>query len=78
MFFRWLEHIFDSADNNGDGTLDLKEIIKLAKELNMGFSKHDIQGMYKVDFEEMEGASGGRWEGGGKGMGTSAMKQSKL
>ena len=45
---RWLEHIFEAADKNGDDTLDLKEIIKLAKELNMGFSKRDIEKMFQV------------------------------
>lgn len=45
---RWLEHIFEAADKNGDGTLDLKEIIKLAKELNMGFTKRNIENMFEV------------------------------
>lgn len=45
---RWLEHIFQAADKNGDDTLDLKEIIKLAKELNMGFTKRNIENMFEV------------------------------
>ena len=45
---RWLEHIFEAADRNGDDTLDCKEVIKMAKELNMGFTKKDIQNMFEV------------------------------
>ena len=33
---RWLKDMFDEADKNGDGTLDLKEVVQMMKLLNVG------------------------------------------
>ena len=45
---RWLRELFDGADKNGDGTLDLKEVVQMMKSLNVGVSKKAIKKMFKV------------------------------
>ena len=40
--------MFDEADKNGDGTLDLKEVVQMMKSLNVGVSKKVIKKMFKV------------------------------
>lgn len=45
---RWLQELFDGADKNGDGTLDLKEVVQMMKSLNVGVSKKAIKKMFKV------------------------------
>jgi Ca2+-binding EF-hand superfamily protein len=40
--------LFDSADKNGDGTLDLKEVLQMMKTLNVGVSKKVVKKMFKV------------------------------
>ena len=45
---RWLKDLFDSADKNGDGTLDVKEVLQMMKTLNVGVSKKVVKKMFKV------------------------------
>lgn len=45
---RWLKDLFDTADKNGDGTLDLKEVLQMMKTLNVGVSKKVVKKMFKV------------------------------
>ena len=45
---KWLRDQFDGADKNGDGTLDLKEVVQMMKSLNVGVSKKVIKKMFKV------------------------------
>ena len=47
--FRWLRTLFDEADVNGDGTLDLKEIIRMMKRLNVGISQKILKKKFKVN-----------------------------
>ena len=47
--FRWLRALFDEADVNGDGTLDLKEIIRMMKRLNVGISQKILKKKFKVN-----------------------------
>ena len=45
---RWLRDLFEDADRNGDGTLDLKEVIAMLRRLNVGVSKKVIKQKFKV------------------------------
>ena len=45
---RWLRDLFEDADQNGDGTLDLKEVIAMLRRLNVGVSKKVIKQKFKV------------------------------
>ena len=45
---RWLRKLFNEADLNGDGTLDLKEVVRLMKKLNVGVSSKILKEKFKV------------------------------
>ena len=45
---RWLRELFEEADRNGDGTLDLREVVVILRRLNVGVSKKVIRQKFKV------------------------------
>ena len=45
---RWLQDLFNEADVNGDGTLDLKEVVNMMRKLNVGISKKVLRQKFKV------------------------------
>ena len=45
---RWLRDQFEDADRNGDGTLDLKEVVAMMRKLNVGVSKKVIRRKFQV------------------------------
>ena len=40
--------MFEEADKNGDGTLDLKEVLRIMQQLNIGISKKVLKQKFKV------------------------------
>ena len=48
LWTRWLRDLFEDADRNGDGTLDLKEVIAMLRRLNVGVSKKVIKRKFEV------------------------------
>ena len=48
LTLRWLRDLFEDADRNGDGTLDLKEVIAMMRRLNVGVSKKIIKRKFEV------------------------------
>ena len=48
LLTRWLRDLFEDADRNGDGTLDLKEVIAMLRRLNVGVSKKVIKRKFEV------------------------------
>ena len=48
MCARWLRDLFEEADKNGDGTLDLKEVLRIMQQLNIGISKKVLKQKFKV------------------------------
>ncbi len=49
---RWLKDLFDRADKDNSGTLDLKEVLRLMNELNVGVSQKQLKKQFKVRNEE--------------------------
>ena len=45
---RWLRDLFEEADKNGDGTLDMKEVLRIMQQLNIGISKKVLKQKFKV------------------------------
>ena len=45
---RWLRDLFEDADKNRDGTLDLKEVVAMLRRLNVGVSKSVIKRKFEV------------------------------
>ncbi|XP_064396880.1 1-phosphatidylinositol 4,5-bisphosphate phosphodiesterase delta-1-like isoform X2 [Halichondria panicea] len=54
---RWLKDLFDRADKDNSGTLDLKEVLRLMNELNVGVSQKQLKKQFKA--ADTEGASEG-------------------
>lgn len=52
---RWLQDMFSDADKNGDGTLDLKEVLQMLRSLNVGVSKKVVKQMFKVSRHVLTG-----------------------
>ena len=48
LTLRWLRDLFEDADKNGDGTLDLKEVVVMLRQLNVGVSKKVIKKKFEV------------------------------
>ena len=48
MRTRWLRDLFEEADKNGDGTLDMKEVLRIMQQLNIGISKKVLKQKFKV------------------------------
>ena len=40
--------MFEEADKNGDGTLDMKEVLRIMQQLNIGISKKVLKQKFKV------------------------------
>ena len=40
--------MFEEADKNGDGTLDMKEVLRIMQRLNIGISKKVLKQKFKV------------------------------
>ena len=49
---RWLRDLFEEADRNGDGTLDLKEVVAMLRRLNVGVSKKVIKRKFEVGLDQ--------------------------
>ncbi|XP_041367391.1 1-phosphatidylinositol 4,5-bisphosphate phosphodiesterase delta-1-like isoform X2 [Gigantopelta aegis] len=45
---KWVRDAFNMADKNGDGALDLDEVMKLLKKLNADIKKKYVQEMFKA------------------------------
>ncbi len=45
---RWLKDLFDDADKDNSGTLDLKEVLRMMHELNVGVSSKVLKKKFKV------------------------------
>ena len=51
---RWLRDLFEDADKNGDGTLDLKEVVAMLRRLNVGVSKRVIKRKFEVSLRSCD------------------------
>ena len=45
---RWLRNLFEEADSNSDGTLDIKEVLRMMRSLNVGISNKILKQKFKV------------------------------
>ena len=45
---RWLKDLFDGADKDSSGTLDVKEVLSMMHRLNVGVSSKEIKRKFKV------------------------------
>ncbi len=45
---RWLKDLFDRADKDNSETLDLKEVLRMMNELNVGVSEKQLKKQFKV------------------------------
>lgn len=45
---RWLRDLFESADRDGSGSLSVKEVLTMMKELNVNINKKVLKQKFKV------------------------------
>ena len=48
MRYRWLRDLFETADKDGSGSLSVKEVLNLMKELNVSINKKLLKLKFKV------------------------------
>jgi len=46
--YRWLRDLFETADKDSSGSLSVKEVLNLMKELNVNINKKLLKQKFKV------------------------------